>query len=76
MFLVKSLWVGSRLQLFATLSNRILTRTLFRQPVVALCLVDPPALDVQDLSLPMFQKFIDGLYVGGGPNQSPGSVPR
>jgi hypothetical protein len=42
----------------------ILTRTVLRYPVVALCHGDPVALVLQNQPFYMLQQFIDGVDVG------------
>ena len=60
MFIAKSHWSDSRPLVSATPLILVLIGTFFGQPVIALYY---EALDLQDLSLNVLKKVIDGLYV-------------
>ena len=68
-----SYWSPSKPVASATPS--ILTRTPFSNPTVALCHGCPAALSLQDQALREHDGGTDGIEVGVGPTQSPGSVP-
>ena len=67
MFIAKSNWYNS-LGLSFQLHYRCwaLTRTPLGYPVAVLCHGDQTALNLQDLSLHVFQQIIDGMDVGVG----------
>jgi hypothetical protein len=81
MFIAMSLvqgWLLLHYQSSATQS--ILLHWIFlseslRHSILALCHGDSAALDLQGPPLHVLQRFINGVDVGSGPTQSPGSGP-